>query len=196
MSSDQPLFSQPGVLTASEGTPPAVGIRWAILSGDNGKTVKVKLTNGKTEQFDASRLTQQPRTDRIVFVSNGVTYKIRELREEDGLWLSRLRTPVPVDALETIILQGDDNMQQESITAYALDDSPYVVGVVYEGPTGSFVRTDGEWAQLSSQDTTFSGANVFAFEINPDKVDEFIELYDQNWVSITDAEKYESADSE
>lgn len=194
MVSDRIIFPSMGVLLDPVGTPTATAIRWASYNQDS-KVVKVKHSSGKIEQFEVTRVTQSPNTDRIEFVSNDVSYRIRELRDEDGIWLSQFATPLPSSVLEDYILKGD-RMIQESLTAYALEDSPYVVGLVYIGTAGSYVRKDGDWLLLSPNDTTFTASNMLGIDINPSKANEFIELYDANFVSVSDLDMYESAGSD
>ncbi len=194
MASERIVFPLVGVLLDPVGTPTATAIKWASFDSDK-KIIKVKHHSGKIEQFKVSRLTQSSSTDRIEFISNDVRYRIRELRETDGIWLSPLKTPLPVSVLEDYVTKGD-KMNPESLTAYVLEDSPYVVGLVYYGSAGAYVRTDGDWLLLSPSDETFTGSNLLGVDIDPDRANEFIELYDGNFVSVTDLDKYESASSD
>ena len=82
----------------------------------------------------------------------------------------------------------------ETLDAYATADSPYLVGLVYTNAVGRWSRVDGDWVLLASDDDTFNDMDVF--EIDPDRGQEFIDQYDSNFVSVTDAEQYESAESE
>jgi hypothetical protein len=192
MYSERIIFST-GVLLAEEGTPTAVGIRWAKLDEKTNKlTVKNHLK--ETEEFDVTRLTQSPRTDRIEFVSNDVRYRIRDVREEDGIWLSSHKTPLPIDVLERHIQKGE-NVSNESLIAYMLDDSPYVVALKYESELGHYIRMDGAWVLVSPTDMSLVADNMVSVSINLEKADEFIDLYDVNYVSVSDLSEYESADS-
>lgn len=80
----------------------------------------------------------------------------------------------------------------ESLVAYALGDSAYIVGLVYSTDAGRFVRTDGDWIGLSSADTTFQ--DMEAIHIDPNKATDLISQYDKNFVTVSDAEQYESAE--
>lgn len=192
MQSERIIFST-GVLLAEEGSPTAVGIRWAKLD-EKTKKLTVKTHLNEDEEFAVTRLTQSPRTDRIEFVSNDARYRIRDVREEDGIWLASHKTPLPIDVLERLIRKGE-NVSNESLIAYMLDDSPYVIAVKYESERGHYIRMDGTWILVSPTDTSLLADNILSVGINPEKADEFIDLYDVNYVSVSDLSEYESADS-
>jgi hypothetical protein len=194
MTSERIIYSEPAVLIDPEGTPAVSAIRW-VKSNENNTQITVKNRDGKLEHFPTNRVSQPLPAGRILFESNGVTYRVRELREQDGRWVSALKTELPVEVLETLINQGV-TVETESVTAHAMEDSPYVIGVTYYGPDGPYMRIGGDWLQVASADDIFSGSNIFSIEIDPEKVDEFIALYDKNYVSLADLGKYESADSD
>jgi len=192
MQSERIIFST-GVLLAEEGSPTAVGIRWAKLD-EKTKKLTVKTHLNEDEEFTVTRLTQSPHTDRIEFVSNDVRYRIRDVREEDGIWLASHKTPLPIDVLERFIRKGE-NVSNESLIAYMLDDSPYVIALTYESELGQYIRMDGTWILISPTDMSLVADNILSVGINPEKADEFIDLYDVNYVSVSDLSEYESADS-
>lgn len=194
MSSDRLIFPTPGVMVRPKSEDNAlVPIRWAMATAEGN--LKVKTASGKVEVFSADTLTQSHSNDRIVFESDGDRNFIREIQESDGTWLSQYKVALPVEVLERRVLEGKGNMA-ESIKAYALDDSPYVIGVVYQTESGNWLRQSQDWTLLSPDDETFSKENVFILDIDPQKAAEFIELYDKNYVTVSDAEKYESAESD
>lgn len=192
MSSDRMIFPNPGVVVSPKGETPLRAIRWAMATPDDN--LKVKDRRGRVLRISADSLTQDGSNDRIVFESDGNRNFIREVQESDGTWLSRYKIALPVEVLENMVAQGE-NAVNETILAYSLDDSPYVIGVVYKDKTGSWLRQNQEWTLLSNNDDTFDKENVYVSEIDPEKAGEFIELYDRNYVTVSDAEQYESAES-
>jgi len=192
MESERILFTR-GVLLAPEISSDPTAIKWASYV-EKTQTLKVKNLSGNIEEFPVTRLSQSKSTDRIEFVSNEVRYRIRELWDTDGLWLSSLKTPVPSGVLEIYVDKGE-KMGEELLRAYVLDDSPYVVGLVYETSSGKYVRMDSDWVLLSPNDVSFVADNIFSVEIHKAKSNDFIELYDKNYVSVSDLDEYESADS-
>lgn len=192
MSSDRMIFPNPGVVVSPKGETPLRAIRWAMATPE--ENLKVKDRKGRVLRIAADSLTQDGSNDRIVFESDGNRNFIREVQESDGTWLSRYKIALPVEVLENMVAQGE-NAVNETILAYSLDDSPYVIGVVYKDKTGSWLRQNQEWTLLSNNDDTFDKENVYVSEIDPEKAGEFIELYDRNYVTVSDAEQYESAES-
>ena len=196
VSKNRPVFLTPGVISAL-GDWDSLRATKVVYVLDGGSHVKIKFADNSEETFIVSDITQDDKTDRIAFVSDGVRYTVRSLREQDGQWLSALKTDLPVEALETIIRRGDKKMNtEEDLKAYALEDSPYIVGLVYTNRLGRWSRIDGDWVQLGSGDMTFEAENMLVLPINIEKAAEYMKLYDENFVSVTDTEQYESADSE
>lgn len=192
MSSDRLIFPTAGVVVSPDSEDSLLAIRWAMATPEGN--LKVKTRNGKIRVISADSLTQVGSNDRIVFESDGNRNFIREIRESDGMWLSKYKVSLPVEVVEHMVSQGE-NAVKETLLAYSLDDSPYVIGVVYRTSTGDWLRQNQDWVLLSNNDDTFSKENIFAAEIDPDRAAEFIELYDRNYVTVSDAEQYESAES-
>lgn len=193
MSSERMAFSKPGVFIDRGGDPEVAALRWATLVDDD-KALKIKWADGAIEEFQLSSITQNPYTDTIIFESGGKRYAIRRLRESDGLWLSSLKIPVPMETLENIV--KGKKMADESLTAFMLDDSPYVIGLVYSAPEGQFSRAEGDWVPMAASNESFVADNIYGVEIDPAKADDFVKLFDKNYVSVADLSQYESANSE
>lgn len=135
--------------------------------------------------------------------SDGSSYLVRDLRESDGQWLSRFRTSIPVDAIKGRIDLLEEsakmaavanfvNVPEETLIAYAPEDSAYVVGLVYSNGLGSWIRIGGDWVLLGATDTTFQ--NMYALNIDSEKADEYISLFDSNYITVSDTEGYESTE--
>lgn len=192
MASEYPLLSVPGVLLRMTEEPTWIAIRKASQDFDSNK-VTVVHQNGEAEVLDTEGITNVVSTDTIEFESGGIKHIIRHLREPDGVWLSDYKTDVPVDALESIIIGGDSTVD-ENMTAYVMDDSPYVIGLVYSVDGRRYVRL-GEWVLLSPDDNSFGADNILSVDINPEMAKAFVKLYDKNYVSVADLSEYESVDS-
>jgi hypothetical protein len=198
MTSDNKLrviYNTPGVMTDPGNTPPVRAIKQINVTKNLSKLYATGV-DGEVLEFAVTELTQSSSTDRIKFVSDDVRYSVRELRDTDGIWLSALKAEVPVDALEILVDQGDNNMNTEALLAYALDDSPYVVALVYTNAMGRWSRVDGTWVLLAADDSTFAGGNAISLPIEVSRAAEYIDLFDKNYVTVTDTENYESADTE
>jgi hypothetical protein len=173
------------VLTTEKGMPQLI-----LDVMQTGDTLTITDTNGEATEFPTSNITVDDRTARIEFVSGDTTYRIRELRETDGSWLSIMRVDLPTEALRAFSSGGNMN-PDETVDAYALEDSAYIVGLVYSNAVGRWSRVDGDWILLAPGDKTYDGMSVFT--IDPDRAQAYISLFDKNHVTITDTEQYESA---
>ena len=189
------IFPSYGVLTEIGSPDFGIPIQSAYTVGDTITTVNA---DGTETPYDAENVSEERKTGRIVFKANDTEYRIRELREDDGYWMSKYKTLLPISALELLIKpQSKDTGMDittpedvtESITAYASDSSVYVLGLIYENTLGRWLRVDGDWSLMAEDDMTFLDAIVI--EIDPDRADEYIDMYDNNYVTITDTENYE-----
>lgn len=169
---------------------------------EDGITYVVLHMLGGEQRFlpvEDKALTRNENTGTIEFRSMNVDYTIRELREEDGYWISSLQMPLPVSVMEDMLGSLNkgilmDDMQDEKLLAYAFDDSLYVVGLVYSNGMGRWVRSEGDWVLMGADDDTFKDAVVM--EIDPDKADEYVDLYDANYVPVSDTEDFEFVEEE
>ncbi len=193
MATNYPVYPFMGVLTQDE-VPNTARLILAATASPGKDQIQILNDTGKTEEHDSTDITVDPETARMSFVSDGNKYRIREPRESDGSWLSKYKTSLPVEAIRAFTLRGDSMNPDETLDAFATDDSPYLVGLVYTNGVGRWSRIDEDWVLLAPTDDTFAEMNVF--EIDPERAQEFIDLYDSSYVSITDAEQYESAESE
>lgn len=198
-----PAFPRAGVLTRDDQPEYAQ----ALTRADSEKgLLRVSLAGLSPVTFPTESITADQNTGRLSFISSNTPYRIRELREDDGEWLSKYKTYLPIEALYALVsptAPGDDltsprtaalSGAPETLDAYSMDDSVYIVGVVYTNSQGRWSRIDGDWILLSPTDDSYAGMSVT--HIDPDQADTFLDFYDQNYVSITDAEKYAGPDGE
>jgi hypothetical protein len=198
---DYPAFPGHGVLTRDDDSSYAEAVRHAT-STEEGLEVQHPRLSSVT--YPTDNLTIDQKTGRLSFISSATPYGIRELREDDGAWLSKYKTLLPISALNGLIgydsgedvANPEDDLTQpdESLDAFATDTSPYVVGVVYTNNAGRWSREGGDWVLLSPTDTTFDAdedTDLTVITIDPDRADDFLRSYDQNYVSVNDAEKFE-----
>ena len=188
------IFPTMGVLTKIGDPEFGVPIQKAYVVGDTLTTVN---DDGSETPYAAENVSEEGKTGRIIFRADNADYRIRELREDDGYWMSKYKTLLPVGALQLLINQKskDTDMDtSEILSAYANDNSVYVIGLVYENDLGRWLRIDGDWSLMDEEDKTFMDS--IAIEIDPERADDYIELYDKNYVTVTDTEDYEIASEE
>lgn len=179
-----PVYPGVGALTRANDTTYARATR-AAFSFDDGITIS--FADGTEEVFTSADVSVGKNTGRITFTAGDAQYRIRELRETDGLWLSKYKMPLPVEVLEQLTAEGET--VEETLQAYALDDSAYILGVVYTSALGRWSRIEGDWVLLSPTDETFS--DMIVLDLDADQSTQFLDLYDRNFVTVTDAEKFE-----
>ncbi|QIG57820.1 hypothetical protein SEA_PAULODIABOLI_86 [Microbacterium phage PauloDiaboli] len=189
MSDYSTLRGEPGVITAP-GTAPVYA---ASLLTNEDETEVVLATPKGMEPLEVSRIDQDGSSGRLVLVTNKMKYNWRPIREADGVWISKHRIPLPIDAIPGIAVSGDI-VDTEMLSAFSDSDSPYVLGVVYETSEGKWVRSGGQFLPIAGDDTTYDTMDRII--IDPAKSSDFLDLYDRNYVTVSDAAGFESADSE
>jgi len=173
-----------------------------IPEGDNDTppTVEAYFVDRMMGEFPIlpENLTIHKYNGRIDFEAYGASYVIREFHEEDGQWMSDYQISLPTQALEQLVIQrkethpmiADPNTEpEETLDAIAFDDSVYVVGLLYRNRMGTWARISGFWTLLAPDESAYDDGVVFP--IDPDKANDYIELYDKNYVTISDTYKYQ-----
>jgi len=194
-----PVYDRVGVL-AKQGDPEYTTSIIGAYHDEANKVVSVVLPDYTLVDLPTESITRNNNTGRLDFVSGDAAFCIREFREDDGKWLSQYKTLLPLDALESLAtLEGEPvasrtRLSPDRLTAYASDDSVYILGVSYTTTDGEWTRLNGEWVLADADDNTYE--NMIAISIAPLKGQEFLEFYDANYVSVTDAEKYELVEDE
>ena len=189
MANFTPLRSEPGVITS-----PGISPEFAAALLVNEKETEVQVINSKgIETIKIARIDQDVNSGRLVLVTNKIKYNWRPVREADGVWLSQHRIPLPIEAIPGIAVSGDI-VATEMLSAFSDSDSPYVLGVVYETADGKWVRSGGQFLPVSGDDTTYDTMDRII--IDPVKSSDFLDLYDRNYVTVSDATGFESAASE
>lgn len=178
------LRTSPGVITA----PGVEPVYTPVLLANAKETAIQYLTDEGVESIKVARIDHDPNSDRLVLVTNKVKYTWRPVREADGIWATEFKIPLPVEAI-TEILTGDP-LIEKILSAYSSGDSPYVLGVVFETADGQWVRSGGTFIPMSPDDTTY--ADMDRIVIDPVRSKEFLDLYDKNYVTVSDAAAYET----
>lgn len=113
----EPVFKGIGVLE-KEANDPRESYKIAIVgayrypeaTGDDDRLIIVyQEPPAKEFPVDIEETTIDPDTGIISFSVFDGNYTIRKLQEDDGIWISKYKTPLPVDALEAIIKEVGDN---------------------------------------------------------------------------------------
>jgi hypothetical protein len=183
------LRGEPGAVTAPATEPVYAA---TLLVNEGGDEVVIASPDG-FEPLPVSRIDEDGNSGRLILVTDRAKYNWRPIREADGIWISRHAIPLPIEALPGIAVSGDI-VAKEILSAFSDSDSPYVLGVVFETADGKWVRSGGQFLPIAGDDTTYDTMDRIV--IDPAKASDFLDLYDRNYVTVSDATGYESAVSE
>lgn len=178
------LRAEPGVLTAPGQEPRYTS---ALLVDESETEIRIVGPDGD-EVVKVSRIDHDGSSARLVLSTKKSKYNWRPIREADGIWISKLGIPLPVEVIPSIAT--GETVTTEVLSAFSSGDSPYVLGVVYETAEGSWVRQGGQFLPMASDDTTY--ADMDRIEIEAGKSKEFLDLYDRNYVTVSDAAGFEA----
>jgi len=174
-------------------------------SGDED-VLSVSFTDPPMRQFpvDIEQTTTDPTTGTISFTVFDGNYTIRKLQEEDGVWVSKYKIPLPVEALESIVdTEGMSTfmaytgrtVQEEELTALSESDTDGpVAAVTYVNALGMFERRNGSWILLAPGHDTFNG--LYGTFIDPEKAEEFLSTFDKGGMTVPEADKYQVEEDE
>ena len=149
-------------------------------------------------------MTQVGLTGYAEFNAGGIQYLIRELDEEDGLWMSAYKTELPIPVLQQMVIsKSRDQIQNltqiqlpdslpefEALYVYYKPQAERVTAIIYMGSYGVFTRNDADWQEVNLslpelQDLTTE-------DVDPANANSLINLYDNNMgiMSLKEALKY------
>jgi hypothetical protein len=84
---------------------------------------------------------------------------------------------------------GEPLPQDETLHAVVFEGNMAVVGLLYNNDKGQWARVGGEWLLLTDEDADFEDDTI-AIEISEDKADEFIDLFDKEFLLANEIEEY------
>jgi hypothetical protein len=143
-------------------------------------------------------------TGYVEFNSEEVSYLIRELDEEDGLWMSVYKTELPIPVLQQMIVTKSKNVIQqltkialpdtlpdfESLYIYYESDSDRLSTIIYMSSYGIFSRSEADWQDIDLNLPELQ--DLVTEDVSPANANALINLYDDNLgiVSLQEAKKY------
>lgn len=198
-----PVYGRVGVLESENSK---VAVLGAYYDRDPKFQGLYVITNFGIRYFDipVESLTVVGLTGYAEFTANGTTYLLRELDEEDGLWMSIYKTELPIPVLQQMIIAKSRN-QIEKLTNFGLPESLpefealYVYyepnserlsAIIYMSSYGIFTRNDADWQDINLNLPELQ--NLTTEDVAPEKANALINLYDSNMnvMSIKEALKH------
>jgi frataxin-like iron-binding protein CyaY len=139
-----------------------------------------------------------PQTGLITFTHEGNQYRVRDLREEDGYWLSAFKIALTEKILEGILVgtlplkiglsfgRTEEQLHPAESLYIAYDPTDnYVIALVYTLGAREWVRTDGDWKLRGPVDETVR--KLRKIFINPDHAKDLVSRMDADPIQVTDA---------
>lgn len=149
-------------------------------------------------------------TGSFLFLSDGTTHVIRKLQTADGEWMSEYKTELPIEVLSRMVISSasdtiedlvsvnlpTDLPEFEAMYAYYDEQSLNVASLVYMSSYGIYARADGNWVVEDVSVPSYQ--NLMTVEIAPEKADELIQMFDDNFgsVSLKTVKAYENVELE
>ena len=149
-------------------------------------------------------------TGSFLFLSDGTTHVMRKLQTADGEWMSEYKTELPIEVLSRMVISSasdtiedlvsvnlpTDLPEFEAMYAYYDEQSLNVASLVYMSSYGIYARADGNWVVEDVSVPSYQ--NLMTVEIAPEKADELIQMFDDNFgsVSLKTVKAYENVELE
>ena len=198
-----PVYGRVGVLESDKSKDPILGAYYDRAPEYQGLYV---ITSTGIKYFDISvdALSVIGLTGYAEFTYNGTPHLLRELDEEDGLWMSNYKTELPIPVLQQMIVtKSRRQIEQltgieipeglpefEALYVYHEPKSDKVLAIIYMSSYGIFSRNDADWQDVNLRLPELQ--NLTTEDVDPLKANELINLYDDNRdnMSVKQAVKY------
>jgi hypothetical protein len=170
-------------------------IKYAYLNNDN--EVVVMYVDDSIKSLPVKQGSIEPYSYGFVMFSStdGGDYVIRSLDPEDGIWLSKYKTSIPEQSINSLVVETEETKpmpylddEQESLVAFKSPESDAIFGLMYVTKSGAFIRINETWVAVSPTDQSFEGSNVY--DVIPETADEFVTLFDNEEPEFAAVEKY------
>ena len=202
---NETLFRTPRVvvLKPTDGSEPLIRVAISAITTNDDELITLDYIGGEEPTITISgEITNNKNAGIITFSDSTADYYIRPFRDEDGLWLSSLKTPLPVEALMQKIKwiqrntmkifdgTSSDALQEETLSAFTYPGSTTIVGLLYNDTVGRWLRISGEWMLVNDVDDSLIIDDAVFATIDSEKADEFIKLFDENYLNINKIDEY------
>lgn len=190
MSLNDIVFDEPGVV-ANQDNP--AGEAFGFDYAESGDDVWTFYGPGPAKHLlEVDQAIEHPETASMEIVSNGVTYIVRPVRFEDGLWLSKYKIGLPAEALFGLVVaypEGESmfNEDERLIVRYA-EGVDHVLELLYLNPLGVWSRQYGTFVRVSD---SLAGMDDYAtMEIDTDRAEEYLDLFDRKYPTVEETRAF------
>ena len=117
------------------------------------------------------------------------SFLLRPLNEDDGLWVSKYKIPVPKEVLEEKVVNDsavaigqllgipapESQPFDEQLVAYVDEKSNTLIDLIYIA-YGAYTRVASEWQQIDLDEDLYN--NAITYEIEPNKANDLLNKFD------------------
>lgn len=184
-----------GVLERVDEPTAPLAIKYAVETQDGN--IEVEYVDETQESFPPKQGSIEQYTYGVVLFSTeaGEEYVIRQVTDLDGEWISQLKIPLPVVALQYLLIQPEETLKMayledelEKLIALKSPESDDIISIMYLNRYGAFVRINESWISIAPIDTSLDG--TVPFNVKADTAEEFITMYDSDALSYEQAQEY------
>jgi hypothetical protein len=189
------LYAGLGVLERVDEPTEPLAIKYAVVKED--ENIEVEYVDDSRESFPPKQGSIVSYTYGVVLFSteDGEDYVLRQVSDLDGEWISELKIPLPVIALQYLLLKPEETVEMayladelEKLIALKSPDNDNILSLMYLNRYGAFVRINENWVAISPADTSLDG--TVPFSVNADTAEEFVEMYDKEELEYSQVKDY------
>lgn len=142
----------------------------------------------------------------LMFIFEEDEYLLRKLQTADGLWMSSYKTELPIEVLHRMVISSSSDTIEELVDIELPEDLPEfeaiyvyydettlsVVSLVYMSSYGIYAKANANWVPEDISVPSYQ--HLSTVEIDPDKADELIEMFDEKFgnLSLKQVKEYSS----
>jgi hypothetical protein len=189
------LFAGLGILERVDQPAEPLAFSYAVEK-DSGD-IEVEYVDGSRESFPPKQGSIVSYTYGVVLFStdDGEDYVLRQVSDLDGEWISELKIPLPVIALQYLLTKPEETVEMayledelEKLIALKSPDNDNILSLMYLNRYGAFVRINESWVAISPADSSLDG--TVPFKVSADTAQEFVDLYDKKELEYSQVEDY------
>lgn len=179
------LYAGIGILERTDEPTEPLAISYAVEKEDGD--IEVEYVDGSRESFPPKQGSLVSYTYGVVLFNteDGEEYVIRQVSDLDGEWISELKIPLPVIALQYLLLKPEETIEMayladelEKLIALKSPDNDNIISMMYLNRYGAFVRINESWVSIAPVDSSLEG--TVPFTVNADTAQEFVDMYDKD----------------
>ena len=159
------------------------------------------VPSGDIKYFDSTPQDFSSQGQIFAFNSKQGAFLLRPFNEDDGIWVSKYKIPVPADSLEEKVVNDsavaigqllgvpapEVEPFEEQLLAYVDETSKTLIDLIYISYS-AYARVASDWQQINLDEDLYN--NATAYEIESNKASDLINKFDaaDGYLTISDVE--------